>query len=211
MLLIAIAAVVGLAANACSAEEDQGVRVSAASGFLRGFDRTDIWVEGLRRTHAGGDIVVDLKFESPPVRSTFVFAQFLWRFGEMSPLDDLDVSGYIDADGSMLATGVGYRFSVGESTVRLCTGIGYSWESLDINFVYHGLERVRLHNNSVVGLLGSSMSLPLFSVIDVTLSFEVILYPDKVFDNEFDTGRPYRVETAHARAAEMIGLTWKPQ
>jgi len=196
-----------LSANHVGAAEPAGRSVLLDVGYFLGLgDPTTVSVQGTGRTHASDDVTLGLGVEGPTLwKSLYPFLEVQWRFGDRYSTDDYYV-GRIDAKGTILGAGLGYGFTAWQATLRLTGAVGYSWETLDVDYDPLGVEPLEIGNDGSAWLLGASLAFPFAARVNALGSYELVFRSSETIDGSYENGRTYHVETAGISGVVSIGL-----
>lgn len=204
--IIPIVVAVAVEADAeTDAPRESSVVVSL--GYFGGLgDPTTVHVEGLSTIHASEDVTIEADLEGPNIwKSLYPFVGVMWRFGDRYQEEDLDYS-YVDATGLIADVGVGYGIRIWQSTLRLRSAVGYSWETLAVDYVPLGLERFEVDNDGTAWLFGASLAFPFAGRVNALVAYEIVLRSDETIDGSYANGRQYEIETSGVSEMLSIGI-----
>ena len=176
-------------------------------GYFGGLgDPTTVWVEGSTTIHASEDVTIAADLEGPNVwRSLYPIVGVRWRFGDRYPEENIEYS-YIDATGYIADAGVGYGLRIWQSILRLRGAVGYSWETLAVDYAPMGLERIEVDNDGAAWLFDVLLTFPFAGRVNALVAYEIVLRSAETIDGSYSNGRQYEIETSGVSEMLSIGL-----
>lgn len=191
-----------------SGASNSRARIYAGVGYFNSSNLITAEVDGIPATHASDDIVADLGLRGPLLwKQVYPYANLKWRFHDVYESDELyDNRAFVEAGGAILGAGVGVLLQLGQAEIGLRTGIGYSWESLTLDYTDLIGDSIDLDNDGAAWLVGASITFPFVGRVGALMGYELIIREDASIDGTFSDGSGFHVESGGLAHSFIVGI-----